>query len=60
MHWTFRSHHGGDKIIVEARDEAEARRLAMIAKWGPARDNVVPYAPNYVGTGLSLIEFSKS
>ena len=40
---------------VEARTEAEARRLAMETRWGPPRGI---YAPAYKGAGLHLISVS--
>jgi len=32
----------GGSRVVEARDEAEARHLAMVMRWGDVSDDVVP------------------
>lgn len=43
------------EIEVEAESEADARRKAMIARWGSAPDKIVPHAPDYEGLGLILV-----
>lgn len=48
-------HAGGDLTEVVAETERNARRAAMVKKWGPRQSAAVPYAPNYYGTGLALI-----
>lgn len=44
-----------EPLIVWARDEAEARKLAMIKRYGSSPDAIAPHAPNYQGLGLILI-----
>ncbi len=46
----------GDLIRIEAPSEAEARRKAMLSRYGRAKDSIVPYAPDYKGQGLSVYE----
>lgn len=50
--YELRSCVGGERIQVIASDEAEARRLAMIQRWGIEPDALVPNAPDYRGLGL--------
>jgi hypothetical protein len=50
--YEFMSHNAGKRVEVSAPNEDEARRLAMVQLWSNARDAVVPYAPDYKGTGL--------
>lgn len=42
---------GRPPVVVSASSEADARREAMLAVYGPAPSKVVPYAPNYDGLG---------
>jgi len=44
----------GGTRIVEAANEDEARKEAMIQRWGEQPDAVVPHAPNYKGRGLDV------
>lgn len=46
----------GNRVLISARDEQEARRLAMIRRWGEVGDNIVPHAPAYKGRGLDVKE----
>lgn len=41
-----------DLIRVEATSEPDARRKAMILRYGKAKDSVVPHAPAYEGRGV--------
>jgi hypothetical protein len=51
--YTFSS--TSNHITVKANSETEARRLAMIEKYGEKPDSIIPHAPNYSGHGLILI-----
>lgn len=50
-------HNDGDTVTIEAENEAEARELAMIKKWGshPSRHSIVPNA-KFWGFGLIVHE----
>lgn len=48
-----------DLVQIEASSELDARRKAMILRYGTARDNIVPYAPAYKGRGLSVVEVAQ-
>jgi hypothetical protein len=41
----------GSSVTVRAEDEFEARRIAMVERYGSAPSDAVPYAPNYRGEG---------
>lgn len=47
-------HHDGHQQTIEADDEREARRLAMVAKYGLEPNDIVPHAPDYEGRGLLI------
>lgn len=49
-------HLTGEIVRIKATDEAEARQLAMIKRWGLQPDLVTPDAPDYKGRGLSVTE----
>jgi hypothetical protein len=44
----------GVLITVRAKTEEDARRFAMVKRWGRTPDEVVPHAPDYKGRGLWL------
>lgn len=46
----------GSSEIISATDEAEARRRAMVSRYGDRPNAVVPHAPQYNGKGLSVFE----
>ena len=51
MEFNFVS-HSGQEVVVEAKDEKTARRLAMIHFHGKRADDIIPHAPDYDGRGL--------
>lgn len=53
MSYTFR-HSNGDLTTVEADNEAKARDLAMLKKYGQPDGRVILRRP-YVGYGLTLV-----
>ncbi len=63
MKWTFEGVHNEIpnpppfRVEVEADNEAEARHLAMVARWGSRAPNIMPspMTGKYVGAGLTLI-----
>ncbi len=48
--------NAGGSVSVGAPDEYTARTQAMIARYGTEPSKVVPYAPDYKGAGLRVIE----
>lgn len=47
----------GDKVVVEAADEQEARTKAMTMIWGPPRGM---YSGGYKGVGLMIREVEET
>lgn len=45
-------HNDGEVALIRASSPGEARRLAMIKRYGERPDNVTPHAPQYGGHGL--------
>lgn len=48
--WTIKG-NGGERV-VKAYDEAEARHLAMVKRWGPPTGI---YGQRYMGLGLDVV-----
>lgn len=48
----------GKEVTVYAADEEGARREAMIELYGSTPDRVIPHAPEYKGTGLTLVSYA--
>lgn len=67
MKWTFRG-IGNEvpdpppiEVTVVASDEAEARHLAMVARWGRRAPKIAPspFTGKYQGAGLMLVARTK-
>ena len=48
----------GDFVMVEAKDEDEARHLAMTKRWEGRATKILPSLPGnkYAGKGLELVK----
>ena len=57
MKYTFKGLKPTENITtVEAKNEKEARHLAMVKRWGPLPDTILGIRGFYQGLGLYLVE----